>query len=95
MLLCVRINAFGFFHGRDSATHPGSTASKLIIRGKHGPVESISQGHKSIDCAHGFIVDEALGKLAENGLSDCGGVGVVVIVGRNDGPRSWEILDMR
>lgn len=40
-------------------------------------------------------MDEALGKLAENGLSDCGGVGVVVIVGRNDGPRSWEVLDVR
>lgn len=95
LLLCVGVNAFGLFHGGNSATHPRSTPSKLIIRGEHGPVESISQGHQSIDCAHGLVLDKALGKLAENGLSDCGSVGVVVIVGRNDGPRRGEVLDVR
>lgn len=95
LLLCVRINAFGLFHGRNSAAHPGSTPSKLIVRGEHWPVESISQGYQSIDCAHGLIVDKALGKLTVNGLSDCGSVGVVMIVGRNDRPRSREVLDVR
>lgn len=95
LLLCVCVNAFGLFHGRNSATHPRSTPSKLVIRGKHGPVESISQRHQSIDCAHSLVLDKALGKLAENGLSDCGGVGVVVIVGRNDGPRCGKVFDVR
>lgn len=95
LLLCVCVNALGLFHGRNPATHPGSAPSKLVIRGKHGPVESISQGHQSIDCAHGLVLDKALGKLAENGLSDCGGVGVVVVVGRNDGPRRGKVLDVR
>lgn len=95
LLLCVCVNAFGLFHGRDSAAHPRCTPGKLVIRGKHGPVERISQGHQPIDCAHGLVLDKTLGKLTENGLSDCGGVGVVVVVGRNDGPRRGKVLDVR
>lgn len=84
--LDICINALSLLHRGDSSTHPGGTASKLVVGGEHRPVESISQGHQSIDGAHGLVVDEALGKLTKNGLSGSCGIGVVVVVGRDDGP---------
>jgi hypothetical protein len=40
-------------------------------------------------------VNKALRKLAEDGLSWCGGIGVVMVVGRNDGPRGGEFIFIR